>query len=332
MEQVRYATEDVYEGPFLIDANDLQKLDTVIDTQWEELEQWHRSNVEEEADQRIADPQYTSYRDLDRKEVIAKVAQDYEWRGSERNVEVLFRGDKAASDESFKKLLSRPDLRDLVPTGFSVTLRKGPIQAEINSSHRAFSTDGYSVKINNHCQVAYEVKAALGQWLSEVSPKWWMRWWAKATWVFPIQWVLVILLSYILFLSWVDSDSPREIALQAHRSKLQHEAVVLLEDGYVAEDEVPDALRISLELSTEYLPPDTVVGPRKFPTAWFWVIGIAVVLALLLSFRPRFELAVGKGSVRVKVWGVWLKFVGVTLPLGVLIYVVLPLLSTWLWG
>jgi len=91
-------------------------------------------------------------------------------------------------------------------------------------------------------------------------------------------------------------------------------------------------LRINLELATDYLPADTVVAPRRFPKVWLWALGLSVVLALLLSFRPGFGIAIGKGSVRVRAWRVWLKFVGGTLPLAVLTYLFLPWLGKWLWG
>lgn len=332
MEELKYPTKDVYEGPLLIGAEELRKLDVVIEKQWQKLMEWHTEKVEEEADRRIADSLQPSWKDLSKDAAIAKVAQEYEWRNSERHVEVQFRGDKTTSAETFEKLLSRPAVKDLLPTSFSVTLEKGPIKAEIEPSYDAYSTNGYSVEINSSTQIAYEVKEALGRWLGGVSPKWWLRWWAKATRPFPLQWALVFLLGYILLIIWGVSDSPREIALQAYHSKLQHEAAILLEDGHVAEDEVLDALRINLELATDYLPADTVVAPRRFPKVWLWALGLSVVLALLLSFRPRFGIAIGKGSVRVKAWRVWLKFVGGTLPLAVLTYLFLPWLGKWLWG
>lgn len=328
MTELKYPTEDVYEGPFLIDIKELLELDTILEKQWQKLVDWHTQKVEEEANRRLADSSQSLRKDLDKDDVIAEIVHEYDWRRSERNVEVQFKGGKTVSATTFEELLNKPFVKDLLPISFSVILEKGPIRAEIKPSYNGVD---YSVTVNSHTQVAYEVKEALGQWLADISPSWWLRLWTKITKLFPFQWALVFLFAYVFFLIWVFSDSPREIALQKYHSKLQHEAAVLLNDGRITEDEIPDAIRISLELTTDYLPTDTVIAPRRFPKAWLWAFGLSVIIALLLSFRPRFGIAIGKGAARVQAWRVYIKFVGGTLRLITLNYLILPWLGKLLW-
>ena len=241
---------------------------------------------------------------------------------------MYFKGGKTATAESFRELLSKPDIKDLLPTSFYVTLEKGPIRVEVKPDYDGVN---YSITINSQEQIAHEVKEALGQWFAGISPSWWVRLWAQITNFFPFQWALVLLLAYVFFLIWVSSDSPRDIALQKYHNKLQHEAAVLLEDGRITENEIPDALRISLEFTTDYLPANTVIAPRRIPKTWLWSLGLSIFFAVLLSFRPRFEIAVGKGSARVQAWCNYIKFVKGALSLIILNYLILPWLGKILW-
>lgn len=332
MEQLHYPTEEVHEGPFLIDRNQLGKFDEIVDAQWSRLCEWHRAQVEAEAERCIADPPYHSYTELSREEVIAKVEDEYEWRPNHREIKVQFKGGKSATAGTFADLVCRPDIEDLVPTSFSVTLHKGPIRTEIEPSYGSTTGSGYRVRINSQSELAHGLKAAFSNWLRNASPSWWVKLWARATWAFPVQWVLVLLVGYAFILVWGGSDTPREIAVREYRKRLGNEAGVLLEDGLIRDEEIADAIRISLELAVDYVPPDVEIGARRVPMPWLWALGISALLALLLSFRPSFGLAVGKGAPRVIAWRRWLGFVGGTLPLGIVTYFVLPWLGRFLWN
>jgi len=332
MEHLQYPTEEVRQGPFVIDVDHLKKLDELLEEHWAKLEEWHTRNVDEITDRRVESQPTKRHEDMDRDQIRAEIADSYEWKKSERKLTIGFKGGKKAESQTAKKLLARPDLAELVPEWFSLELTQGPITIKMESTYLASSTHGYSVSTNAQVNIAHEAKSAFGRWLGEITPKLWVRLWSKMTWAFPLQWGLFFLLLLVFFAVQTGADSPTEAARQQYQSRLRDAAAVLLEDGTLAEEELAEAARISLELATEYLPPDTELPARRVPKTWLWIIGVSLLLASILSFRPRFELAIGRGSRRVRIWKRWLRFVGYTLPIGALTYVGLPWLAWFLWG
>lgn len=328
MAEIVYPTSVKFDGPFLLDFEQLAQLDLVFEEEWETLNRYRKQRIREEADTKIAELEAEGM-EWDRDEIEARVGEYSRLSPESREIVVEFKSGKQAKGETFAEIARAPDVQRESPVGFHATMVSADALVSLSSGSRALDSDHYlQLSVKPFGEVTRGAQFKIERWVKQASAPTWQRIWCKVISLVPIHWLLFFCSLCVLLFSLSTSYEDRALARShnAYMRKLREEAHALLNKGIAASD-LPKAVELNLKLTSRHMPLDLDISPIP-PLKWpYFLSAITFVFSLLVAFRPRrIQMAIGLGERSVVRWRRWLKFLSVTFPGLIITGVILPII------
>lgn len=167
-----------------------------------------------------------------------------------------------------------------------------------------------------YSQLSNEIYSIFDDWINSIKPPVWQLIWRKLR---GFHWIILAFPMFIIVMSLT-------INYYDYRDTVVEKAQTILNDG-VSEDELTEALEILLSLEIDYKPKNYGIGDKSNHTYLIIILIFVLLLAIIWQFPPKVYLGIGRGSIVVRRWQNYIRFVFYTIP-GLLITSVLPWLIT----
>lgn len=301
-------------GPWLLNAEKLEALNKLIDTEWVKLTQYREAAISQRVADRFDDAfkRHTAYRhrlklddpevlkreeDAVRKEVQAEAIDRLKLT---RDLHIDCAGGRKIDAVSFAEAQRQPEVRSLRATGFTLDLVAADITCEVSISDYS---DELKIAITpEHEPAAKELFASLHAFFEREAQPRPVRVWRKIN---PAPQGLVLLAI------WLSIYPAIQRTAQPH--PLASDIGAMLKSG-VSEANQPKAVELLLRLQV-------TPGPSiDVSIAHWWFVAVAggVVLITLLSLIPRFELGIGAGRFWIRFYTWVIRIVYVAIPAHIL--------------
>jgi hypothetical protein len=310
MKGLQYSTHDTLEGPWLLEANALKNLDAILSKHWELLE----SRREQFLDLAV-DDEYKKYE----LQFINSSAEDVR-----EKLEIFRRSHPVYSIsyfqiyihykksryfcKKFESAFRERSLLDSVPIGFVVEFNSAEIKCKLDLEE----DNGLSISITpEDCVESQNLFLDIYEWAIGHRAAYWQRLWGRIANRGFVPYLGTFILLGIIFLVMNFTQDNSDIL------KAQTTAQELIDKG-IDNSNIAEAVRLLLQMQ--------VVGQTtiEFPN-WFRVILIiCTIIGLVIPFRPRVVLGIGRGQSYLRLWKLWLTAVGITLPSFAIYNFVLP--------
>ena len=189
-------------------------------------------------------------------------------------------------------------LENDLPTGINIELLTNDIDVSL-SVEKSYNTLRLRVTPDDK-EFSRKVFSDFNDWVNKYRPRRWEQLWNS---LYGLQWILFPIFSGVLI-------TFASVNTTTYKSEAINVAHSLLENGLHI-DESTQALEILLTLETSYVPAEKVVSD---PIWLGYGILILFLTAIVLSIRPKFDIAIGKGKSRIYLWKWWIKLISITVP------------------
>jgi len=309
MRGLQYSTDDIIEGPWLLDTNALKDLDSIIQKHWRSLESRRNQLLDLAVDdeykkyekQLSISHQYVS----EQLELFRRSHPVY----SVSYLQICLRYKKSRYFcESFESAFRERSLFDSIPNGFAIEFNSVDIKCKIDLSEQ----NGMSINVvPEEVMESQELFLDIYQWTIRHRAPYWQRLWGKIAdrgyWPY---FAIVVVSSLVLLVINTFSANSEILALQ--------EAAQRLIDQGLSTSNMPQAIELLLKM--QILDRSTI----EFP-GWYTVVVFgSIILGIILHIRPKIVLGIGKGSNYLRSWKIWQVLVGVTIPTLIFYNFVLP--------
>lgn len=316
---IQYPTEVDLPGPWLLEDQALLQLEQILDEEWNHLESRRNALIEDEANEKVQQWQKSGLLKTakERKEKLKEFIEDppYTLQRSKINVTLFLKNKGTYPTEKFSLALRDNALLDEVVTGFSVDMESADFRCRIST--KSWSDELHIDVSPENTTEAREIYVSLRNWAEKNSPPYWQLLWKK---IDNINWYIWLCLVLIGAFIW-------STTLSNSVTNAKQRARDLLDTG-ITQQNLTEAIELSLIIQTEYDP--TTPPVNKNIPSWlkilFWS---GLILNILLSFRAKTLLGIGKGRKLIINWKIWNKLVGITIPGLLFTSFVWPLLVEW---
>lgn len=302
-----YSTDQVYDGPWLLDANALKELDSIVLRHYKILEarrnQLLESEVEKESarlnreidvTQKSRDQYITSYRNAH--SVYSK---------SYMYLNVFYRN-FSVRRESFALVIRDRSLQDELAEGFKFDFRSGDITGEITID----KTDGLKIELSpedlDECQ---EIFVDLDAWATSHKARFLQR----LSWrIAKLGFLPYIVTSLVLGLLFAFISFTRSGDLLVTQEKMHG----LLNQG-ISSSNLVEAVTLLLQIQI------LENSPVQVPSWYRTILLLGAFFFVVLLIQPKIVLGLGRGVTQLRFWKMWQTFIIVTVPtliLGKFIY------------
>jgi hypothetical protein len=314
MAEFIYSTRFESAGPWFIDAERLEALDRVLEDYSHKIDSAIESDVLSEIEKETSELEASWERSGlkvpdERRELIeGTVRSRWRFRKTERSVWLFFGGTEKLKVQTFKEASLQPQVLKESPVGFSVLLRSEPVECDISGNARRLEVTTSPENLSQ----SRDLFVAIRNVVAPLEPSWWLQAWRALGWT-----------PWFVWLVWLVAWNPLWSG-DPYRSQLKKEAHELLQGG-ISPEKQKRAIEILLSLASDYRPPGTGVPVSR----WYWILLFGgFVACLALSFQPPgLLLGIGRGAVKIRRWGQWVKFVSRTAPIYLLLNLLLPFLQ-----
>ena len=300
-----YQTSISVRAPWLLDATQLQELDSIVAEQWVRLSEYRERKMQREVEEALPfeierafpKPEKKKEKEAVREALCARIAEQNQNYNRHLVVSIVLAGGKKLTTSSIREAIQHAAVSDSEVKKLSLTMKVSDIIAdfEIDTRYNEIS-----------CRVSPEVLpesretfSALRGWLAKHQPaKWQVRWGDLCFW---------------LWMTWFAFSCFSAIAIVASLrppSSFQPQAVEILREGVTATNQAK-AIELILALQTGYSP--TPVS-SKFPKWWLPSVGIGLLACVLFSVKPESHIGVGREESTVRSWRKWIRTLSVILP------------------
>jgi len=291
-----YHTQLTVNGPWLIDSKALKELGEIIDRSWLRFEKLKEDAIKSQVAGEINGRSYKDPEDrkTDEAEIEERIRRYYGAHG--KSITLSLKDNKSYRAESIQAALTEADLLSEESNGLAIELRNDQLQAMVD-------VDKLDLRIRTSPPTdafAREIFVTLREWAEKNKAPLWQRLWR---YVVPFHWV-----AWLLILSF--SGLIHSASRLSAGSQRGGEAVKLLEGG-LAEEELNKAIELLLRSEFGIV---TSSNSDSLPSWFFAIICIGFVVAMILSFRPKLAIGIGKGNTKIAIWRRWLRFISITVP------------------
>lgn len=302
MAKISFPYDKSFYGPWLLDYEQLQKLDHIIDGQLDKAQ----SSINLSKDEFDGQPPDNSLLSPnDHKKTIQSSA-------IKKELKVSFRGDKTVAVENFKEIAMSIDFKNETPKNFTYKIELGDVEAEITND--LWSENKIRVRINSLIKKeAQDLLFELERWMKEVNSPIYVRIWRKYG-----RWVLLLLFAILTFFPNSEKVSQNMLYSEAHK---------MLDKG-VGEKDIARGVEILLALETKYEKQESQ-GSNK-PGWDFKMImftGLCVGGLIIVGFPPDSILGICKNEKKLIRWRRWVKVVTFIIPTMIIIPFLINLIS-----
>ena len=280
MPELHPPTEFSMRGPWLLSREVLLSLDSALDEEWERISARREALVAEH--QSEASDRYLPY----------------ELKRSSKGVTLTLKSGAEFVSDSFAQALRDPSIASEVPVGFSASLEAADVRFKLSTSRWNDALQLTATPSDN--REAQEALVLLSQWMRDHCAPLWQRIWSRLS---GLQWFAWWLLLFVALSVIGAQSSPGERLARARARDLI--------DAGINSANINEAVQLMLSLQMDYYPN---AGKVMVPQ-WVGVTilgGLAV--SIVLSFRPRIVLGIGRGEQIIRRWRVWLRIIGVVVP------------------
>lgn len=324
MTEIIHPSEARFSGPFLLDIDQLMKLDNILDTEFEALLSYREDLFKQELDLQIADYEKDGL-NFKKDELEARIRDRSLFSNDKRQISVEFKSAKIAVGNHFSDIAENPDVRKEMPIAFEASFSRAGVSVSL-SSRPYWADKAITLNIKPYNEITQSTWFKLERWISDASAPLWQKFWRKlATFDNIVQWiVLIIIIGFMLtFLPSQNANYSR--SLGSYQNSIKSAAHQLLKRGIKQEDMIK-AIEINLIITSDYLPDNIQVEPIKYPKWPFIIISITFILFLISLFPPRLHLGIGLGKASVVRWRRWLRILSFTIPSLVVVDIILPII------
>ena len=223
------------------------------------------------------------------------------------NVFVHFRSGKSTKYQSFEEVIKDTDLSEQLITEVEINYIRGYNSLSLNITKSRFSSGiEYKISVKDE-KIKDDILFILDGWINKSKPSKIIQIWGNFDLILATLFTIISILIYV---------STLKTKQELYSKILERNALELIKNG-IDETTQNEAIRIILEYSTKYVPPDfqTEVLTK---TNWSIII-ILVIIGIVLGFRPKTNLAIGKGKNIVKFWELWMKILFVSIPTSIIL-------------
>jgi hypothetical protein len=310
MKKTVFHTIFTVEGPILLTRQQLERLDDVIESIWRDFEDIHNRAFDELVEQRCIEHQATKSLPCD--DFVRTIVKDSVARyfhRKEKHITLKFSDQSTAQFDGFQSLFLDTELLHRLPIKCVVQLRAA--DKECN-----FQIDQHSLTVTvlpERDEFTQKVFMKFKNWYESSRPSILFSLWGKHSQF--IGWIgLCFFATHILFNS-IDYGT-RVDSLYAR------EARQIVQDG-VSDDNYSKSIQLILAKTYDINPNDKPMVRPKWHPLLLWG---GRIYCLLLLFRPKSTIAVGRGIYYVKCWNIYFKFIIISLPAYIALTYFLPFL------
>jgi hypothetical protein len=320
MTEILRQTELYEKGSWILDENSIIELDNTIGDKFKLLTTHQTNLIDEKVEEEYHEfcTNYPSIKPKNRRETNKKKdeirarLQNRYW--IKKELTIPFTGNITINTDSFDSAKNEPTISDQRPIGFYYTLSTNSISCRMRLNP---GNDELHLDVSpSNSDIAYDIYQSIRNWMRKNRSPWWQRVWSR---IQGWHWYLYIVIIVILFFGSLSSST--------HISNTTAiEAKYYIENG-INQTDIPAVLQLILKYQSNYDP--NYVVP-EFPSWVRGVIIIGLMISLILSIRPKNEIAIARGGDTVNFWKTYLKIIGVILPSLIFTTIIWPyLLSLW---
>jgi hypothetical protein len=269
-------------GPWILQQNDLERLELVLNNIFEKL----KSALAED---------------------IEKNSEKYKYTKPKLNSSVVLvsKNKTQIIDKSILGILKDQKLNDLQPNELTIELGKRYSGFAFLMTISA-NYDGaleYSVECQNE-EIKDEIKYEVDKWLEECAPNKISQYWTNSLSFITIP-LFIGLIFILLTLLFVSAESN-------YKNELNSKAQTIIKNG-VNENNQFETLEIILKLQTDFKPESQIDKTTIRPEV-LKILIITILCFILLEIKPRTTIGVGKSKRKAIFYRFWQKSILVTIP------------------
>lgn len=308
-------------SPFIIEQDQLKKLENITEKEWPNLLEYKENKIKKVASEKfsvlIKQGFYESTSEEEKKEKLEQIEketrQSYSFHNEEIRLTLFFKDGNSIKLKSFSEGFKNRDINETKIIGFNLDVDCGEVSSVLECDPHfekmKLRTRPQDLRISNELFLEFK------RWIDMVRAPIWQRIVRKT---YPFHWFLLLfVLIYAALFGGINKESPEWLRMeQAHK---------LLQDG-IEEDEHEAALEEILALLSDYEKPKAII----LVSSWYKLIVISgIITCILLSFIPKTVLGIGKDERRVKMWRKYLNFISVTIPILIFSSFIWPQIQSW---
>lgn len=326
MAKIIYPKKADGRGPWLIDHEQLIELNELIDEEFHVFEEYRDKIIKDKVKKELdahkavtgneegfdAEQIATEFRQSDDLKIRKQITIDFE-SGKRMYVDNLIEATKvpAIEDDLVSNLL------------IEIRFKNYNFSIEFKDSEYGYKSNYLFIKIPQLDIInAQNIHNKIEFWKKKYQPPTWQRIWFYKIGKIASVLIFIFIALVIVFLSF-SVDSSR-------RDEINDEYKELVKGGVQKEEETK-ALELLLfksfesELANDFINVNfNSVYNNKILKFNFYLI----IISCILMFRPKFQIAIGKGENYVKYWKFYIKIIFITLPGAIIIDLILTLSNT----
>jgi len=186
MNKLIYPDSNSFNGPFLIDSENLFELDNIIEEDWQNYQSMNDEKFNIELEEKLK-----TYPNRKREEVENELSSSYRFE-KKRELEIIFKSGNKLQCTSFKEAAIEPSAKNEIPIGFNYIIKTYDNNTNISISKYSSSSLDISVSPNNSTN--NEILFKLTRWAESNQSKKWIQIWKSN---FMFVWFLFFLYLWI---------------------------------------------------------------------------------------------------------------------------------------
>lgn len=302
MSKIIYNGSFDIKGPILLELIDLERLDDIIEKEWNVISNDLEIKKKEEFER-----QKIKYPSIDEKDFMNQIESSFGFR-KEKHLVIKCKTGNTIVSNTFKDASKEPAIQNEIPESFELIMSAGEFSTKI--SLKQYSTDELSIKITpEDYSYSRDLIYDLKKWVDTFKPNLGMKIWKS---LHDFIWLIFGLICGMF--SWI-------IIPQITSNELYESGKQLLKGG-IDNSEINKALEIILAKEIGYNPNNISKDSTKTSIVILSILLFSLLLAITFSFIPKTNMSLGKGEMKVKKWKTWLKILFFIIP----VYIVLPII------
>jgi hypothetical protein len=302
--QLSYPTEIKEDGPWLISAEQLERLDAIVDIEVSELRISAEARLSTYLNERIERWSADVSRTEEEKEnLIERLRREEKDKFQiARTIQFYLSDGKKLQAGKFAEASLHPE---------TMNCRITRLEMQLSSGYQYFGGvdcalslgrfgDGLRLSVEGRDEEErYRLFNSLRRWVEDARGPAWQRYWI---WTVSkgIHWLVFFIIGAVISSSALYASTASSPYVEAAHS--------LLSKGVTTND-TSKALEIILALQSKYKP-----GPIRMSMWPYELWFAAFIFCVILSIRPKLEIGVGKGRHRIRRWKMWSWLVAVYVP------------------
>jgi hypothetical protein len=301
MAELSYPTAVRQTGPWLISAEELDELDTIVNAQIASLSNSAKRHLLESAEENVE--KYDKHRSGDQREAARQTWIEHaETSGRfkvSREIRVSLQDGKTLSGNNFEEIALHPEVANSKVISIEMEVGNDVTKASLFLPRKYYRNEVDLSVTGQDRQEREEVFVALRRWIDDVQPPPCQQVW-EWTVSHGAHWLLLWFTFLALATLNITLPGPSPYKSAAHE---------LLAKGLTTKD-TTKALEMILALESSYNP--TPVN-RQLGRSLELLLG-AAVFCIMLQIRPGVEIGIGRGRQRIQFWTWWTRVVAFTIP------------------